>query len=262
MRRLFQCAATLASVLQPGLLERAVAAGLRSVFIGFETLDEANLAAASKRQNLRADYDEAVRRLDAAGVMINGSFVFGMDHDDAGVFRRTVDWALSRGITTATFHILTPYPGTPLFSRMTGEKRILTRDWRLYDTRHAVFEPRLMSPQQLEAGYAWAYCEFYKWGSIARAAASHDSVRQTVRHFCYSAAWKKAEPVWDVAIRAQQLALARPLLERLLAARRPRNPVVAAVELPTPGPSYVCWEAWAGPPRQQTPTSSRSSVAR
>ena len=50
--------------------------------------------------------------------MINGSFVFGMDDDDADVFERTVDWAIEHGITTATFHILTPYPGTALYARM------------------------------------------------------------------------------------------------------------------------------------------------
>ena len=52
------------------------------------------------------------RRLHDLGIMINGSFVFGMDDDDEDVFRRTVDWAIEHGITTATFHIQTPYPGT------------------------------------------------------------------------------------------------------------------------------------------------------
>lgn len=48
--------------------------------------------------------------------MINGSFVFGLDGDDRDVFARTVDWAVESGITTATFHILTPYPGTALYA--------------------------------------------------------------------------------------------------------------------------------------------------
>jgi radical SAM superfamily enzyme YgiQ (UPF0313 family) len=219
MRRLFQCAATVQSVLQPGLLDRAVAAGLRSLFVGFESLDAASLEAARKPHNLGVDYAEAVRRLDAAGVMINGSFVFGLDNDDHDVFRRTVDWAIGQGITTATFHILTPYPGTRLFDRMEREGRILTRDWSLFDTRHAVFQPRTMSPAELEAGYAWAYREFYRWSSIARGAAAHTAPRQAARHLCYSASWKKFERVWDVAIRTRRLALARPVLEALLAAR-------------------------------------------
>jgi hypothetical protein len=63
-------------------------------------------------QNLNRDYDAAIRRLHDHGVMVNGRFVFGMDSDDPDVFERTVDWAISQGIETATFHILTPYPGT------------------------------------------------------------------------------------------------------------------------------------------------------
>ena len=60
----------------------------------------------------------AIRRLHDLGVMVNGSFVFGMDDDDPTVFDRTVDWAIGQGIETATFHILTPYPGTGLHARM------------------------------------------------------------------------------------------------------------------------------------------------
>ena len=71
----------------------------------------ANLAEQRKYQNLRRDYGAAIRRLHDLGVMINGSFVFGMDGDDASVFERTVEWAIEHGIETATFHILTPYPG-------------------------------------------------------------------------------------------------------------------------------------------------------
>ncbi len=222
MGRLFQGAATVRSILEPGLLKRAVRAGLRSLFVGFETLDPRNLESAHKHAAGAAECAEAIRRLDEAGVMINGSFVFGLDCDGPDVFRRTVDWAIARGITTATFHILTPYPGTRLFDQMARQGRILTRDWRLYDTRHAVFAPRHMSPAELEAGYAWAYREFYRWTAIARGAAAHADVIQSLRHFCYSASWKKFEGLWDAAIRARQLAHARPMLEALLAVRARR----------------------------------------
>src|SRR5205814_6204935 len=102
MNRLFQGAATVDSILHGDLIERAAEAGLRSIFVGFETLTPANLARANKRQNLGRDYTAVTRRLHDLGIMINGSFVFGMDDDDASVFRRTVDWAIAHGITTAT----------------------------------------------------------------------------------------------------------------------------------------------------------------
>src|SRR6185503_10407846 len=155
MGRLWQAAGTVNAVLAPNLLEKAVESGLRSLFVGFETLNPANLAEQRKYQNLRRDYSAAIRRLHDVGVMINGSFVFGMDADDGAVFKRTVDWAIEHGIETATFHVLTPYPGTALYQRMAAQGRMLTGDWDLYDTRHAVFQPARLTPEQLENGYHW-----------------------------------------------------------------------------------------------------------
>ena len=135
MGRLWQAAATVNAVLAPGLLERAADAGLRSLFVGFETLNSANLLEQRKYQNLRRDYGVAIRRLHDAGVMINGSFVFGMDGDDVSVFDRTVEWAIEQGIETATFHILTPYPGTALHRRLGGAGADHVRE--LGPVRHA-----------------------------------------------------------------------------------------------------------------------------
>ena len=124
--------------------------------------------------------------------MINGSFVFGMDGDDPTVFERTVEWAVAQGIETATFHILTPYPGTALYQRMAAQQRLTIHDWDLYDTRHAVFRPARMSAEQLESGYNWAYREFYRWGSIARGAAAHDDRLSGLRHMAYPPAGRNS----------------------------------------------------------------------
>jgi radical SAM superfamily enzyme YgiQ (UPF0313 family) len=216
MGRLFQGAATVDSILRGDVVERAAEAGLRSLFVGFETLDPANLASSNKRQNLGRDYAAVTRRLHDLGIMINGSFVFGMDDDDPSVFRRTVDWAIEHGITTATFHIQTPYPGTRLFARTDAAGRLLTRNWDLYDTRHVVYRPARLTPSQLKDGYDWAYREFYRWSSIARASLSHGSVKHQTKHFFYATGWKKFEPLWDVVIRARQLRWMTPLLEGVL----------------------------------------------
>ena len=216
MGRLWQAAGTVNAVLSPNLLERAVEAGLRSLFVGFESLTTENLLEQRKFQNLKRDYTAAIRRLHDLGVMINGSFVFGMDADDASVFDRTVEWAIAQGIETATFHILTPYPSTALHKRLTAQRRITVHDWDLYDTRHAVFRPARMSAQQLEEGYWRAYRDFYRWGSIARGATAHSEVSAGVRHFAYAAGWKKFEPLWDLVIRAKRAGLMLPVLESIL----------------------------------------------
>src|SRR5690242_9327507 len=223
MGRVWQAAGTVNTVLTSGLLEKAVDAGLRSLFVGFETLDAANLVEQHKYQNLRRDYARATDRLHDLGVMINGSFVFGMDGDDETVFDRTVEWAIARGIETATFHILTPYPGTALHARMKADGRITTEDWDLYDTRHTVFRPARMSAEALEQGYHRAYRDFYRWRSIVRGAAAHDSVIAGVRHAAYAAGWKKFEPLWDWVIRARRVGTLLPVLEGILSefGRRP-----------------------------------------
>jgi radical SAM superfamily enzyme YgiQ (UPF0313 family) len=217
MGRVFQGAATVDSILRGDLIERAADAGMRSVFVGFETLTEGNLRQSNKRQNLGRDYKAVADRLHALGIMINGSFVFGMDDDGDDVFRRTVDWAIEQGITTATFHIQTPYPGTRLYARMVRDGRIATRDWNLYDTRHVVYKPARLTAEALKAGYDWAYKEFYRWGSIARASLHHGTVKHQAKHFFYAAGWKKFEGVWDFVIRARQLNWMTPLLEGVLA---------------------------------------------
>jgi len=153
MGRVWQAAETIQSILRPGLLEKAAAAGMRSLFVGFETLSPANLAEHTKYQNLSRDYNAAVRRVHNCGVMVNGSFVFGMDDDDESVFDRTVEWAIGQGIETATYHILTPYPSTGLYQRMEAQQRLLHSNWDLYDTRHTVFRPMKLTPETLEAGY-------------------------------------------------------------------------------------------------------------
>jgi radical SAM superfamily enzyme YgiQ (UPF0313 family) len=216
MGRLFQGAATVDSVLRDDIVERAAGAGLRSLFVGFESLTPGNLARSNKRQNLGRDYKAVTDRLHRLGIMINGSFVFGMDDDEEDVFRRTVDWAVEHGITTATFHIQTPYPGTRLFARMEAQNRLVTRNWDLYDTRNVVFKPARMAPEALKEGYDWAYHEFYRWQSIARASLSHGTVKHQAKHFFYAAGWKKFERLWNLVIRARQLRCMTPLLESVL----------------------------------------------
>jgi radical SAM superfamily enzyme YgiQ (UPF0313 family) len=216
MGRLWQAAGTVNSVLQPNLLEKAVSCGLRSLFVGFETTNISNLRRQRKTQNLHSDYGEAVRRLHDMGVMVNGSFVFGMDDDDETVFERTVEWAISQGIETSTFHILTPYPDTALYARMQQEGRILHRNWDLYDTRHTVFQPKLLTPAKLESGYWKAYKDFYRWGSILRGASSKHRMSGQLRHIAYAAGWKKFEPLWDFIIRLRRVTAMLPLLETIL----------------------------------------------
>jgi radical SAM superfamily enzyme YgiQ (UPF0313 family) len=228
--RVWQAAGTVQSVLDGDLIERAAAAGLRSLFVGFETMDDGNLADHGKNHNIGRDYDRAIRRLHDLGVMVNGSFVFGMDHDGPDVFDRTVEWAVERGIETATFHILTPYPGTGLHRRMADSGRLLHDDWDLYDTRHVVFRPTGMTVDELETGYWRAYERFYRWRSILSSAGTKDGFAETARHLAYAAGWKKFEPLWDLVIRAKRVTSMLPALESILEGFGTVNPPTLATD--------------------------------
>ncbi|MGE5827682.1 MAG: hypothetical protein ACM30G_04865, partial [Micromonosporaceae bacterium] len=160
--------------------------------------------------------------------------------DGPDVFARTVAWAVEQGIETATFHIMTPYPGTALYQRMRAQGRMLHEDWDRYDTRHVVFRPRGLTAAELEAGYWRAYRDFYRWGSIWRGASTKDTLRGRLRHTAYAGGWKKFEPLWDVVIRTGQVLHALPLLEAVLSgfgerpAARRRPSVVTAWDAPPP----------------------------
>jgi hypothetical protein len=100
---------------------------------------------------------------------------------------------------------------------MVARNRIETRNWDLYDTRHVVYRPSGLSPDQLKRGYDWAYKAFYRWSSIFEAASAHTSPKHRLKHLFYSAGWKKFERAWDLVIRVKQLSQMRPLLEAVLA---------------------------------------------
>ena len=223
MNRVFQGASTIDAILRGTLIEKAAVAGLRSVFVGFETLSAINLHQSNKKQNLDKDYSEAIKRLHSLGIMINGSFVFGLDDDKKDVFKRTVDWAVKNGLTTCTFHILTPYPGTRLFKTMEQQGRILHTNWDQYDTRQVVFKTTGLSAEQLKNGYDWAYKSFYSWSNIARASWQHDEIKHKLKHFAYAGGWKKFEPLWNFMIKTRGLNKMLPLLEAILARVRPGN---------------------------------------
>jgi len=216
MNRLFQGASTVDAILRGNLIEKAANAGLRSLFVGFETFSASNLRQSNKKQNLEKDYAKAVNRLHSLGIMINGSFVFGLDDDDKEVFRRTVDWSVTHSITTSTYHILTPYPGTKLYADMEKEGRILTRNWDLYDTRNVVYRTARITPEELKEGYDWAYKEFYRWQNIFKGSMHHDTIKHTLKHFFYAGGWKKFEPLWNFIIKTKNLDVMLPILEAIL----------------------------------------------
>ena len=150
------------------ILDMMAESGCKSLFIGFESVNQKNLLHCHKTQNKIERYDETIEKIHKRGMLVNASLVFGFDGDDSSVFSSTLEWLVKNRGSTMTSHILTPYPGTELYRRLESEHRIIDRNLRHYNTAHAVFTPMNISPADLESGYVKIYSDFYSWANILR----------------------------------------------------------------------------------------------
>jgi radical SAM superfamily enzyme YgiQ (UPF0313 family) len=196
----------------PTLVHEMALAGCTGVFVGFESLANDNIVEAGKKSPRPEDYARRVQLLHDCGIQVNGSFVLGFDHDRRDVFERTVEWCEANRLECATFHIMTPYPGTPLFRQIEAEDRLLHRNWNLYDTGHVVFRPRHMTPEQLQEGYEWCYREMFSHRSIwARRPTDSAAV---LPYLAMSYLYKRSNFFWHLLIRTRMTARVwRPLVE-------------------------------------------------
>jgi radical SAM superfamily enzyme YgiQ (UPF0313 family) len=142
--------------------------GCQSLFIGFESINSKSLDSVHKVQNSVNRYERLVDEIHKRGIMINASFVFGLDEDDVSVFKNTLEWIVKNKIETITSHILTPYPGTKLYSSLIEENRIIDFNLSNYNTAHVVYKPKNMSAEELYNGYLWTYKEVYTFKNIMR----------------------------------------------------------------------------------------------
>ena len=199
----------------PSLVREMALAGCTGVFIGFESLHAENLSDARKKTPAPVDYARRVAILHLYGIQVNGSFVLGFDHDGPDVFARTAEWIEENRLECATFHILTPYPGTPLFRQLESEGRLLHRNWDLYDTAHVVFKPKRMSVEELETGYAWSYDTLFSHRSIWR---RRPTDREAVLgYLAMSYLYKRSNLFWHLLIRHRLTAhVWRPIVRHAL----------------------------------------------
>jgi radical SAM superfamily enzyme YgiQ (UPF0313 family) len=170
--------ATTAIAQKPELLALAQRSGCVGVLIGFESLSQESLREADKSYRARS-YAEIIAKLHDHGIGVEGTFIFGFDHDDASVFDRTVEFCQRTRLNVAQFSSLTPLPGTRLFERFRADGRLLyepwkdPRQWARFNLFETVIRPRQMTPEQLAEGLRGAYRSFYSWPSLARRFGHH-----------------------------------------------------------------------------------------
>ncbi|MDI6756287.1 MAG: radical SAM protein, partial [Thermodesulfobacteriota bacterium] len=159
-----QCSLSIAE--DPELLDLAARSGCIGLLIGFESISPAVLRSIGKQVNLRQKYEEAISRIHARSIHIQGSFIFGFDGDTLETIRTTVQFVKQNRLTGVNYCHLTPFPGTKLFADLEKEGRILHRDWSKYDRQHIVFLPRHFTPEELQDHIFWAYRQTYNWRSF------------------------------------------------------------------------------------------------
>jgi len=155
------------------LLRLMADSGCDTVHIGFESVNPKTLELYNKKQNLE-EIIHCIRTVRDHGIEIHGMFVFGADTDSVETIRKTTDFAITHGIDTIQFLMLTPLPGTPFFYGMKESSRLLHIDWSKYDGHHIVYEPVLMSPQTLHIESLKAMGRFYSWKYIFKHLAHFD----------------------------------------------------------------------------------------
>lgn len=160
--------ASITAAKDPEVLKLASESGCMALFIGIESISKETLHDANKDFNKPEDYAESFQKYHDNGITILAGIIFGFDTDDESVFERTVDFLVKHKIGLANFGILTPLPGTEVYSKLNAEDRIFDRDWSKYSASQVVFHPKQMSPERLKEGHIWAKNEFYSLSSLAR----------------------------------------------------------------------------------------------
>jgi anaerobic magnesium-protoporphyrin IX monomethyl ester cyclase len=209
------------------LLSLMKRSGCAIVYIGFESINPATLQKYNKQQTV-ADIEKAILRFHDYGIRIHGMFVVGADTDTVETIRQTASFAYQTRIDSIQFMILTPFPNTPFYDKLESEGRILTRDWSLYDGHHTVFQPALISPEELQLETIKAMKSFYSPKNILQnltltgfGSVIHRAIGWVLtRHFERRNRW------YDNLLKQKQPGASRPvaLLYRLLRASEKNKP--------------------------------------
>jgi len=168
------------------LLDLMEQSGCETLYVGLESVNPETLKQYRKHQSVK-DIEAAVCAIHRHNMKIHGMFVLGGDADTPEVIRQTVAFSLRNKIDTVQFLVLTPLPGTDTFKQLEAEGRIFNYDWSLYDAHHVVFQPREMSPWQLQFGATLeAMPRFYSrlrcWRSVLKSILEWSTIRPTWRN--------------------------------------------------------------------------------
>jgi len=164
----WMCQASINISQEDELLDLMSKSGCGAIFIGLESISKQNLTAMHKGINLRYDYHSAIKRIQSYGMLVHASFIVGYDFDSQAAFEELINFIQESKLLMPLINVLTPFPGTKLFKRLEEEGRIIHKDWSKYDSRHVVFSPSNMSPEDLLDGYRRIVTAVYSFNAILK----------------------------------------------------------------------------------------------
>jgi radical SAM superfamily enzyme YgiQ (UPF0313 family) len=179
------------------LFDLIVRSGCEGVLIGFESFSQASLNRNGKKFNQVHRYKEIVNTLHARGIAVSGCFVLGFDDDTPEILEQTAENVYEIGLDFPRYALLTPFPGSHLFSHFKREGRLLTEDWAYYDSQHVVFRPRHMAPARLQQIFDDTLKRSFSYGHILHRArqAPHSMLLSLVANWglreALASAWKE-----------------------------------------------------------------------
>jgi radical SAM superfamily enzyme YgiQ (UPF0313 family) len=144
--------------------------GCIGLLIGFESVQKEAHDGMKKIRNLKIDFSEAIRRFHGEGIAILGAFIFGFDHENKDVFDQTFEFSIKNRLDCVELRILSPFPGTRLYSRLLKEGRLFVPDWWLhgYPPDTLLFQPKGMTAEELIEGFISLNQQTYSLGSIVK----------------------------------------------------------------------------------------------
>jgi radical SAM superfamily enzyme YgiQ (UPF0313 family) len=134
--------------------------------MGIESVSPSSLKEVGKSMNKVEEYKESIKIIHDHGIAIIGAFIFGFDSDNKSVFEETVSFIDRNHIELPSLAVLTPLPGTRLNQKMEEQGRIISRDWSKYTVGEVVFQPKLLTVEELQEGYYWARKQLSSFSSI------------------------------------------------------------------------------------------------
>jgi len=115
--------------------------GLEYMFLGIEAIDDEGLRKFRKRTSLGRNF-EALEFARTLGIEVAINIIADPDWDERR-FATVREWCLEIP-EIVNISVNTPYPGTE--SWLTEQRRLQTRDYRLFDIQHAVLPTKLPLP--------------------------------------------------------------------------------------------------------------------